>query len=69
MDWWREETWLQNRYRWCPQPFIYAHMCAKPSLHKDGISFHHLCRAVERKAVESVDQVFVQDVQVLHFLH
>lgn len=55
--------------RWCPQHFKYAHMCAKPSLHKDGISFHHLRRAVEWKAIESVDQVFIQDVQVLHFLH
>lgn len=45
------------------------HMCAKPCLHKDCISFHHLRRAVEWKAIESVDQVFIQDVQVLHFLH
>lgn len=38
-------------------------------LHEDSISFHHLCRVVERKAIESVDQIFVEDVQVLHLLH
>lgn len=39
------------------------------TLHENGVSFHHLRWAVERKAVESVHQIFVQDVQVFHLLH
>lgn len=60
----RSEGGLQTKYRWCYSPWdMYIH------LHEDSISFHHLCKAVEGKAVESVDQIFVQNVQVLHLLH
>lgn len=48
-------------------PGTYIHI--KAGLHEDSISFHHLCRAEEGKTVESVDQIFVQDVQVFHLLH
>lgn len=49
--------------------YTHTHTHTNAGLHEDGISFHHLCRAVEGKAVESVDQIFVQDVQVFHLLH
>lgn len=47
----------------------HAHADIGAALHEDGISFHHLCRAVEGEAIQSVDKVFVQHVQVLHLLH
>lgn len=48
---------------------IHRTQCKNVALHEDGVSFHHLRQAVEGEAVESVDQIFVQYVQVLHLLH
>lgn len=50
-------------------PKVLGRTYTHAGLHEDGVSFHHLCRAAERKAVESVDQIFVQDVQVFHLFH
>lgn len=46
-----------------------THTHGHAGLHEDSIPFHHLCRAVEWKAVESVDEIFIKHVQVLHLLH
>lgn len=57
---------LQTKYRRLDKSL---QVRAQKRLHEDSISFHHLRGAVEGKAVESVDQIFVKDVQVLHLLH
>lgn len=36
-----------------------THTYTHKDLHENSISFHNLCRAVERKAVQSVDQIFI----------
>lgn len=63
--WWtdRAEDMLQTRQTAEQSSYVNA------GLHEDGVSFHHLCRAVEWKSIESVDKIFVQDVQVFHLLH
>lgn len=48
---------------------VFKHTHTHKHLHEDSISFHHLCGAVEGKTIESVDQIFVKNVQVFHFLH